>query len=382
MKDKHFYKRLIITGLHIGYRVLYRPIVFRFDSEFVHDRVTGLGERLGKHTRSRRLVAKLLTIDDPALKQHIIGLPLQNPIGLSAGFDYRAILPNILGEVGFGFGTVGTVTNNYYIGNPPPRLGRLVRSKSLMVNKGLKSEGIDTVLKRLEKTSPKVPLGISIGPTNSDQIMNHEQAIKDIVAAFQKAKASSAPLSYYEINISCPNLKHDVSFYDKGSLGELLQALSVLKLAHPLFIKMPISLEDDRIIDLLDEAASSQVVAGVILGNLQKDRHHPLLVPREVAKYPQGNFSGRPTRQRSTELIRLAYRHYGKRLVIIGCGGVFNASDAWEKIISGASLIQLITGMIFEGPQLPSAINLGLIKLLKKNGFANIREAVGSRHKE
>jgi dihydroorotate dehydrogenase len=118
-------------------------------------------------------------------------------------------------------------------------------------------------------------------------------------------------------------------------------------------------------------------VSGVIFGNLQKDRNHPSLDPKEVARYPKGNFSGKPTEERSNELIRLAYREYGKRLVVIGCGGVFNAEDAYKKIRLGATAVQLITGLIYEGPQLVASINAELPRLLKKDGFSNVSEAIG-----
>jgi dihydroorotate dehydrogenase len=139
---------------------------------------------------------------------------------------------------------------------------------------------------------------------------------------------------------------------------------------------MPIVKTDDETRALLTVSAQFPVT-GVIFGNLQKDRRHPTLVPAEVAKCGRGNFSGRPTFQRSNELITLAYREYGNKLIIIGCGGVFNAADAYKKIRLGASLVQLITGLVFEGPHLAAQINRGLLRLLARDNFSHLSEAVG-----
>lgn len=139
---------------------------------------------------------------------------------------------------------------------------------------------------------------------------------------------------------------------------------------------MPIEQTDEEIAKMLEVIVSFSV-SGVIFGNLQKDRKDKALVLEEVKKYPVGNFSGKPTEQRSNELISLAYKKYGKKLVIIGCGGIFSASDAYRKIKLGATLVQLITGLVFEGPQLIAEINLSLDKLLRKDGFSNISEAIG-----
>ncbi len=144
---------------------------------------------------------------------------------------------------------------------------------------------------------------------------------------------------------------------------------------------MPIEKSNKEVLSML-EVISKHSVTGVIFGNLQKDRSHPALNQSEVSKFPKGNFSGKPTFDRSNELISLTYKHYKKRLTIIGCGGVFNAHDAYEKITRGASLVQLITGMIFEGPQLVANINTELPDLLKKNGFRTITEAIGSASKK
>lgn len=370
--------RAAVASSRLLYQTFLRPIFFQLDCEAVHSRLTALGERIGRTSFLRDPLAAAFAVNNPALKQGVGNLTFANPIGLAAGFDYQARLPQILPALGFGFGTVGTISNLPYEGNPPPRLGRLVRSRSLMVNKGFKNPGIRTVLNRLADQRFSVPIGISLGRTNTPNHRRLVEAIDDIILAFQALERRANPFSYYELNISCPNLRGKVDFYQAENLKDLLAAVTDQNLSRPLLVKMPISLPDRRIIALL-EVISRYPIQGVIFGNLQKNRQTPGLIPAEAAKFPLGSFSGKPTEARSNQLIELAYRHFHPRLTIIGCGGVFSSQDAYRKITLGASLVQLITGLVFCGPQLPAEINLGLIELLGRDGIKTINQAVGSR---
>ena len=221
-----------------------------------------------------------------------------------------------------------------------------------------------------------LPVGLSLGKTNKKEIMTQDEAVADVVSAFKKAEMSHIPFAYYELNISCPNLYGTVTFYPPENLRTLLLAVTELNLSHPLFVKMPIEKTDNETLEMLRVVADFPVT-GVIFGNLLKDRNDPVFVKNEIENAGRGNFSGAPTSKRSNELIRLTYREFGKKFVIIGCGGIFSAEDAYHKIRLGATLVQFITGMIYEGPQLAASINEGLVKLLKKDGFANISDAVG-----
>jgi dihydroorotate dehydrogenase len=185
--------------------------------------------------------------------------------------------------------------------------------------------------------------------------------------------------AFYELNISCPNLKGNISFYPPKNLEELLAAVDKLKLTKPLFVKMPIEKTNEEFVGML-EVIVKHKIAGIIIGNLQKNRLDPAIDPEEAKKYPVGNFSGRPTYDRSNELISLTYKKYGKKLTIIGCGGVFNANQAWEKITRGATIVQLVTATVFEGPTIVSKINLELAEMVEKNGFSNISQVVGSKN--
>lgn len=279
-------------------------------------------------------------------------------------------------SIGFGFNTVGTITNLPYGGNPKPMLGRLPKSKSLMVNKGFKNKGARETADKLANLNFKIPLGISIGKTNTLNLNSQKDAIEDILSAFNVFQDSNIKNAYYELNISCPNLFGNITFYPPKNLDELLLEIDKLKLKKPVFIKMPINESDEQTIKMLDVILRHKI-AGVIFGNLQKDRSNPAILKEEI-KWKVGNFSGLPTQKRSDELIALAFKHCKNKLIIIGCGGVFSTQDAYRKIKLGANLIQLITGLVYEGPLLVAKINNELPKLLKQDGFKNITEAVGS----
>lgn len=369
---------LFLKTIHLSYVYILKNIFFRFNPDRVHSGMVALGESMGKSSYSTIPVSLLMKTQSKALDQNVLGIHFKNPIGLSAGFDYEGRLTQILPAVGFGFETIGTITNMSYGGNPRPLLGRLPKSKSLMVNKGFKNLGAKETIRRLEGLDFHFPVGISIGRSNNKQCDTQKKSIQDILESFIAFENSRLHHAYYELNISCPNLFGNVTFYPPKNLKELLKEIDKLHLKKPLFIKMPIEKTNKEVEQMLQVITASSA-KGVIFGNLLKDRKNKLLDRQELARFPMGNFSGKPTFERSNELIKLAYTLYKERLVVVGCGGVFNAQDAYTKISLGASLVQLITGMIYNGPQLISQINLDLVRLLKRDGFTHISQAIGHR---
>ena len=370
-------KKAFVHGVGKIYRFL-TPIIFLSDSEPAHDFVLAMSQFLGSIPGVPKLLRVLLRISDPSLETTVAGIHFENPIGLAAGFDHEASMPRIVGSIGFGFQSIGTVTNGAYEGNPYPRIKRLVKSRTMLVYKGFKSSGMNFVLAKIKSQKWTVPIGISIGRTNPLSEYTHEAAIADIVEGFTKAVDSHVPFSYFELNISCPNMLHEISFYEPEHLSTLLFAIQQLALPKPLFIKMPISLSDDEIQAILDTVMQFQVAA-VIFGNLQVDRTNPAFDKTELAtlaKYP-GNWSGMPCQEQSDHLVKLAYTHTKGRLAVVGCGGVFTAQDAYRKIRNGASLIQLVTATVFEGPQVAAEICADLPALLARDGFKSVAEAVG-----
>ena len=356
------------------YRKIVKPIFFQFDPESVHERMTTTGESIGRSRVRKKILTAITNIHDPRLSQTIVGITFHNPLGLAAGFDYQGRLTQVLPAIGFGFGSLGTITKEAHAGNPRPILGRLPKSQSLMVNKGFRNLGAATMVQNLSPLHFTIPIGVSIGRTNRD--LTIDESIADIVAGFTTFKNSAVRNAYYELNISCPNLVGDANFYNPTQLTRLLTALAGLQITKPIFVKMPIN-ESDSTTLALCEVIAHHKLAGVILGNLQKDRTDPAFHKDELTKFPTGNFSGKPTQKRSDALIRLVYQNFGKQLVIIGCGGTFTAQDAFTKITNGASLVQLITGMIYRGPQVIAEINSGLLKLLVLNNLPNIQAAIG-----
>lgn len=362
------------------YRKIIKPILFHFPADDVHVFFLKTGNYLGSFPFSRAIIRNLFSYKNDILKQNVSGISFPNPVGLSAGFDYDADLIDVLPSVGFGFHTIGTVTNLPYEGNTRPMLGRLPKSKSLLVNKGFKSMGMEFVLKKINKRNKQIPLGISIGATNKLYKDINEMS-EDIILSFNQALAENY-FDYFELNISCPNLINSEGLKDKFDqpigLGILLNKLSYLKINKPLFIKMYLEKSVADTLLLAEVADKYSFVKGLIFSNLVKDRTNKAFDKDEIANAGRGNFSGKPTFELSNNLVSEVYKKYKDRFVIVGCGGIFTGADAYEKIKRGATLVQMITGMIYEGPSVIGRINKELSELLKKDGYKNIKEAVGS----
>jgi dihydroorotate dehydrogenase len=339
------------------YRTVIKPIFFRFDPELIHNFNVIIGEFLGSFAPLRWILKSAWCYQNLQLSKKINGIVFSNPIGLSAGFDYNGKLTGILPAVGFGFHTIGTVTLHPYKGNNPPRLSRLPRSKSLLVNKGLKNDGARKIIKRLKKVKFKIPVGISIASTNKEYRTEKEQ-ITDIVECFSLFEQSTVKHSYYELNISCPNTFGGEPFTSPEKLERLMKRMDRLKLSRPLYIKMPIDQSQSETRKLLSVLKKHRV-QGVIFGNLTKDHTNPAvhIEDRKTWQNRSGNLSGKPTWERSNDCIQFTKSEFGSRFTIIGTGGIFSGEDARTKMELGADLVQLITGMIYEGPQLIGEMN-------------------------
>lgn len=360
------------------YTRLLKPFFFLLEPEGVHDRVTALGRMLGKFAFTKFLTRKMFRFDHKALSQNLYGIDFMNPIGLSAGFDKDAKLTNIFYDVGFGFMQVGSVTLNPYKGNPKTRLYRLPKSKGLVVYYGLKNIGVDKIISKLNNfKQPDLPLSISIAKTNHKSTSTVAGGIFDYLGSLKKLNDEKIG-DFYTINISCPNTFGGEPFTTPKRLEKLLKTLSTVKITKPVFVKMPINLDWNDFKKLLDVIVKYKF-QGVIIGNLNKD-YKLSTIKDDIPEHIKGGISGKPCRELSNHLIYRTFEVHSKKLTIIGVGGVFSAEDAYEKIKLGASLVQLITGMIFEGPQLIGEINKGLVELLNKDSFDNITEAIGSYH--
>jgi len=357
--------------IHFLYKTILKRIFFKIDPEVIHDRMVSVGVFLGKYALIRRLVGLFFSYSNKSLEQKILGIKFKNPVGLGAGFDKDAVLTDILPYVGFGFVEVGSITGEACDGNPKPRLWRLENSRGLVVNYGLKNQGSEKIAKRLASRKFLIPIGTSIAKTNSPETVIDEAGINDYVKAFTKFVTIG---DYFTINISCPNAFGGQPFCDGQRLDRLLDKLDKNPTKKPIFLKVSPDLTR-REIDKILVVASRHGVDGFVCTNLTKNRINKKIVDKIISK--DGGISGKVVEDLANGLISYIYRKTNGKFVIIGLGGVFDAQDAYKKIKLGASLIQLITGMIFEGPQVISEINQGLVRLLEKDGFDNISQAVG-----
>ena len=362
----------IIHGLYLG---ILKPIFFRQDPELVHDYMTRVGAVLGKHYFGRAITGSLFDYKNEKLAQNILGITFKNPIGLSAGFDKNAEMIDILPSVGFGFAEVGSITGEKCEGNPKPRLWRLPKSKSLVVWYGLKNNGCEEISKRLRKKLDgkhfDIPVGVSVAMTNCSENLNLDNAIED----FSKAFRVMEPIGdYITVNISCPNAQGGQPFIDPQKLDNLFNTLDTIVTKKPVFIKLSPDLSYVELDSIL-EVVHKHRINGIITTNLTRKRDNPKIVDENIPKV--GGMSGKAVKDLADDVLVYISKKE-KNLVLIASGGVFTAEDAYKKIRLGASLIQMITGMIYEGPQVVSEINRGLVELLKKDGFGNISQAIGA----
>ena len=330
------------------YKHVLKPILFRFDPEVVHDFFTSSGELLGKFALTRLMV------------RCIYGRHSSSKIYLSAGFDYNGRLTQILSCIGFGGEEVGSVTARPCEGNPKPRLTRLPKSKSIIVNKGLRNEGVDKIITRIKGRKNigikggRFVIGISIARTNDEISAQSVQAgIDDYVYSFKILNEEGVG-DYYTINISCPNAFGGETFAKPELLSQLLPALKAIPCTKPVYVKMPINIPWDHFAQLL-KIIDQNGLHGVVIGNLNKD-YSWLDVREEAPKEYVGGLSGKPCTHPSTDLIRKTREVYGDRFTIFGVGGIMSPATAKEKFDAGADVIQLITGMIYEGPGLVGKI--------------------------
>ena len=364
------------------YKSIIKPILFLFSPDFVHSATISVGKVVQAIPPVRWILRKCWRYDNQVLEQELFGMTFANPIGLSAGFDKNVQLTPLMSSVGFGFETGGSVTLGERKGNARPWFYRLPKTQSLVVHAGLANRGIvngeATIIKN-SRRSKNLPLFISVAIVAKTSKETCQDAIidaKNTILYILQHSLSKA----IEINISCPNAGDEQPFTNPKMLDELLTELDKIERNLPFLIKMP-HVASLKQFDALLSVITRHNIQGLTIANLIKDRSSVKLLD-ELPDEVKGGLSGAPTRKLSTAMVHYAYRKYGDRLKIVGVGGVFNAEHAYEKIRAGASLVGMITGVIFEGPQVVGRINKGLVKLMERDGFTNITEAIGADHKK
>jgi dihydroorotate dehydrogenase len=360
------------------YKSFLRPLLFLKDPEQTHEQTLSLLSRIGFLEGA---FERLFVVSDRRLQVRLGSLKFSNPVGLAAGFDKNAKALKIWPGFGFGFIEIGTITARPQPGNPKPRLFRLPKDQALINRLGFNNQGaesISTGLQWLQKRGelPKIPLGINIGRS---AVVETRNALQDYLFAFERLYLFG---DYFTLNVSSPNTPGLRELQEKGHLMELLGGIQTKnrELARQLgtkeksiLVKVAPDLGFSQVDEIL-EALQSHKAGGIIATNTTALLREGLVSGIDEP----GGLSGRPLREKATSFIRYIYSATQGRLPIIGSGGVFTAQDAYEKIRAGATAVQIYTGFVYEGPGAVKRINHGLLKLLDRDGFRDISEAVGA----
>lgn len=351
------------------YQSVLKPVFFRQDPEKIHNRMVRFGRALGKTRLTSWSTGQLFSYRHPMLEQTLHDIHFANPVGLSGGFDKNGVLTRIMPSVGFGFMEVGSITAEASEGNPKPRLWRYPNEKSLLVHLGLNNAGVEVIAHRLEREMPKgYPIGTNIAMTNRREPFGAEQGIADYATSFRRLANIG---SYFTVNISCPNTYQGEPFTDPAALDRLLSSLDAIETTKPIYLKLSPDLSESDV-DTILEVVGTHRLHGFVCSNLTHDLNRA-----EGSSKLQGGLSGKAQEKLANEQLDHLNKRSKGRYTLVGVGGIFSAEDAYHKIRLGASLVELITGMIFGGPQTISQINQGVVRLLRKEGFASISEAVG-----
>ncbi|GAA4000967.1 quinone-dependent dihydroorotate dehydrogenase [Hymenobacter fastidiosus] len=341
------------------YKALLKPLLFQLDAEQAHHFVFDNLKRSFRLPGTAALMRQLYDFEHPSLEREVFGLKFRNPVGLAAGFDKNAELTDELAALGFGFVEIGTVTPRAQPGNPAPRLFRLKEDEALINRMGFNNDGAAAVAQRLRQRRSGIIIGGNIGKNKDTP---NEQAAADYVAGFE---ALFEVVDYFVVNVSSPNTPNLRDLQEKKPLIALLQQVQERNQARPnpkpLLLKIAPDLTNGQLDDILLIARETRL-SGLVATNTTISRADLNTPASTVAGIGAGGLSGRPLRQRATEVIRYLHQHTAGSLPIIGVGGIASAADAREKLAAGAALIQLYTGFIYEGPALVKHINQALVR--------------------
>jgi dihydroorotate dehydrogenase len=342
------------------YKLLIRPVFFLFDPEKIHHFTFSLLRFINKIPLIPSLLRGLYIVEDSRLERTLFGLTFKNPIGLAAGFDKDAKLYNELGNLGFGFVEIGTLTPKAQPGNPKKRLFRLKSDKAIINRMGFNNGGVEEAVTRLKKPSKSFKeRGILIGGNiGKNKLTSNEEAVNDYKVCFN---ALYDYVDYFVVNVSSPNTPNLRELQDKEPLTKLLKELksenSKKQNPKPILLKIAPDLTDSQLMDII-AIVNDTKIDGVIATNTTISREGLTSDKKDET----GGLSGKPLTNRSTEVIRFLAEKSNKAFPIIGVGGIHTATDALEKLDAGADLIQLYTGFIYEGPKLVKTINKALLQ--------------------
>ncbi len=340
-----------------------RPYIFSLDPESAHDLAI-------KSLKFNFIPQSFFDVEnEDILSTSLFEKKLKNPIGLAAGFDKSAEVYNSLFKLGFGLVEIGTITPRKQLGNLKPRIFRLEKDKAMINRLGFNNDGLEIVSNRLSNSTPNGFLGINIGP-NKDTKNKSSDFIECLKKLYKFA-------SYITINISSPNTEGLRDFHEEVLLNELLTKINDVKkkqkILTPLLLKLSPDINDQNI-SKINETILKFKIDGVILTNTTNQNRDKL---EDVKKNELGGLSGLPIQNLSTNFIKNFYKSNKGKIPIIGVGGVDSGQSAFDKIIAGATVVQLYTGMVYKGPSIVKDIKSELVKILKKEKIKNINEAIG-----
>jgi dihydroorotate dehydrogenase len=344
------------------YRSIIRPLLFLIDPERIHHLLVFCIKYFFKIPGLLQLVRSFLGNNNPKLKRRVFGIDFPNPIGMAAGFDKNAEVFNEMRAFGFSFVEIGTVTPKPQPGNPKPRVFRIIKDKALINRMGINNFGADSAVKRLKNRQHKIIIGGNIG---KNTVTANSLAAADYEEGF---KALYDHVDYIALNVSCPNVESLSELQEKDLLREILVRLTKLRKEKsnykPILVKISPDLDFkhiDESVELILELGAD----GIIATNTTTSRKGLSISQQEIESKGKGGMSGLPLRDRSTEVIRYIVQKTGGKLPVIGVGGIMSEKDALEKLEAGASLIQVYTGFIYEGPAFVKKINKAILKASK-----------------
>ncbi len=368
--------------MSLAYRALIRPALFCQDSEAVHNRVLRSLEWAGGHGWARHLLRRIYSA--PPLPVRLFGLDFPNPVGLAAGMDKKAQAVPVWESLGFGFSELGGVTWSAQPGNDKPRMFRAPSEGALINRMGFNNPGAEAMAQSLATWRrsglwPRHPVGINLGKS---KITPLNEASADYAKSFKELWPSA---DFFVVNVSSPNTPNLRKLQDRAALDEIFAAMNEVNAAmsaggaaplKPVLVKVAPDLSFDALDEIL-ELVTRRGVAGIVATNTTIARPPSTDIQAKSAYAETGGLSGRPLRARSTDVVRHLYRQGGGKIPLIGVGGIFSPSDAWEKIVAGASLVQVYTGFVYEGPGLVREIVEGLARRLAAAGLPRLQDAVG-----
>jgi dihydroorotate dehydrogenase (fumarate)/dihydroorotate dehydrogenase len=363
------------------YSTLLRPLLFRLEAERAHHWTVEACHWLGAVPGLPALSRAVLERHEPTLRTEVAGLKFDTPLGLAAGWDKSGRALRMIDSLGFGFAEIGSISARPSQGNAKPRLFRLPADRAIIVNYGLPNDGAEVVAARLAKHHPRRPLGVNIVKTN-DGPAAPPCSDDDILADYTRSVSLLHPhAGYLSLNLSCPNAKGGKDFFAQpGSITRLLERLAPMAIACPVFLKIAPRDDDAEHERLLMECQPFGFIKGFCF-NLPPGKPDSLTftTPRDHFAHQPGAVAGKPVEALINRCIAGLYARMDRhQYAIIGTGGIFTAEDAFRKIQLGASLVQLYTALIYQGPGVVTEITHGLARLLKQEGFSNLAQAVGT----